>query len=119
MPGHDAADLILAADAAAPSGGFDMMGIVLMVVAMGAIMYFMVFRPQQREKQARETLMNSLSKGDEVVTTGGIHGRVVSVEDAIVRIDIGGKAIVSVDKEAIARKPGAEPAADAGDKKKG
>jgi preprotein translocase subunit YajC len=111
MPG-DAPDLLLAADAAAQGGGFDWFGLALMVVAMGAIMYFLVIRPQQREKAERESLMNSLSKGDEVITSGGLHGRIVSVDDTVVRMDIGGKATVTVEKDAVTRKASDDASSD-------
>jgi preprotein translocase subunit YajC len=104
--GASAVDVLVAANEAAPAAGFDWMGLVLMVVAMGAIMYFLVYRPQQREKAARETLLGSLVKGDEVVTAGGLHGTVVSVEGEVVKLDIGNKSPVTVDKVAIARKAG-------------
>jgi preprotein translocase subunit YajC len=105
VPSDVATDLLLSADQAA-GGGFDYMGLILMVVAMGAIMYFLVYRPQQREKSAREALLGSLAKGDEIVTSGGLHGTIVSVEADVVRIDIGGKSAVTVDKSAVARKAG-------------
>lgn len=109
MPGPTAPDLLLTLDEAGAAAGFDWTGLILMVVAMGAIMYFLVYRPQQREKAAREALLGSLAKGDDVVTAGGLHGTVVSVEADVVRIDIGGKAAVVVDKVAVTRKAG-EPA---------
>lgn len=112
----DAPDLLYAVDAAAQGGGFDWVGLALMVVAMGAIMYFLVIRPQQREKAKRDELMNSLAKGDAVITSGGLHGTVVSVDDLVVRVNIGGKTTVTVDKDAITRK--ATDDADADDTKK-
>lgn len=105
VPSDAAADLLLSVDQAA-SGGFDYMGLILMVVAMGAIMYFLVYRPQQREKSTREALLGSLAKGDEIVTSGGMHGTIVSVDVDVVRIDIGGKSTVTVDKAAVTRKAG-------------
>ena len=101
-------DVLLSADGAAPaaSGGFDWFGIVLMIGAMGAIMYFLVYRPQQKERAARESLLTGLVKGDQVVTTGGMHGLVVEVEGSLLKIDLGNKMIVTVDKEAVVRKAG-------------
>jgi preprotein translocase subunit YajC len=112
MPGSDTTDLLITLDQAAPAGaGFDWMGLVLMVVAMGAIMYFLVYRPQQKERAAREALLTSITKGDEVITNGGIHGTVVSVDDNLVKVEIASKTTVTVDKDAIQRRAGDPPPA--------
>jgi len=103
---------VLVAANEAAAGGFDWTGLILMVGAMGAIMYFLVYRPQQREKAAREALLTSLSKGDEIITAGGLHGSIVAVEADVVKIDIGGKHAVTVDKTAITRKAGQPAPAD-------
>ncbi|UVK76635.1 MAG: Sec translocon accessory complex subunit YajC [Sodalis sp. Fse] len=55
--------------------------LVIMLVVFGLIFYFMIFRPQQKRAKAHKKLMNSISKGDEVLTTGGIVGRVVNVAE--------------------------------------
>ncbi|TVQ90035.1 MAG: preprotein translocase subunit YajC [Deltaproteobacteria bacterium] len=113
MPGSSANDLLITMDqAAASAGGTDWMGLVFMGGAMLAIMYFLMIRPQQREKAAREELLNSLTKGDDVVTAGGLHGKIIIVEADIVKVDIGGKGYVTVDKSAITRKAGDPPPAD-------
>jgi preprotein translocase subunit YajC len=104
MPPTSPPEILLSMDPAA--GGMDWTGLILMMVAMGAIMYFMVYRPQQRERAAKESLYAGLSKGDAVVTLGGLHGTVVSVDGEVVRIEVGGKTTVTVDKAAIARKAG-------------
>ena len=113
MTGSDATDLLITLDEAAPAAGgdFDWLGLVLMVVAMGAIMYFLVYRPQQKERATREALLSAITKGDEVITNGGIHGKVVSVDDAIVKIEIANKTTVTVDKDAIQRRAGDPPPA--------
>lgn len=45
------------------------------------LMYFLMIRPQQKQKKQREELLNNLEKGDKVVTIGGIHGKIVSLSD--------------------------------------
>lgn len=55
--------------------------LVVILVVFGLIFYFMVFRPQQKREKIHKELMNSISKGDEVLTTGGLVGRVVKVAD--------------------------------------
>lgn len=70
--------------AAAP--GFDPS--ILMLVAMGAIFYFLLIRPQSKRAKAHKQLVESLSIGDEVVTAGGIHGKIVALQEAAVTVEI-------------------------------
>ncbi|MFK7930003.1 MAG: preprotein translocase subunit YajC [Myxococcota bacterium] len=97
---------------AAPAGGGGWVGTLLLFGGMAAIMYFLFIRPQQKEKKAREELLSSLSKGDEVVTNGGLHGRVASVDGELVKVELGPKTVVTVEKTAITRKVGDEPTDD-------
>lgn len=54
---------------------------ILMIVAMFALMYFLMIRPEKKRKQQAENMRNALKKGDSIVTIGGIMGKVVSVTD--------------------------------------
>lgn len=109
--------LLIPAQAAPAGGGMgDWTSMLLLFGAMGAIMYFLIWRPQQKEKKEREALLTSLTKGDRIVTRGGIHGTIVSVDDQQIRVDLGGKTTVTMDKEAVANKAGLGDASD-GDKK--
>lgn len=54
---------------------------VIMIVAMFALMYFLMIRPEKKRKQQAENMRNALKKGDSIVTIGGIMGKVVSVTD--------------------------------------
>lgn len=65
------------------------------------IMYFMIIRPQQKRQKEHKSLMGSLSKGDEVVTNGGIMGKIKSVSDDIVRIELAENVVIKVQKHAI------------------
>ena len=108
---------------AAPSGGGlfggDITSMLLLFGAMGAIMYFLIWRPQQREKKERESLLSSLARGDRVVTRGGMHGKIVSVDDQQIKVEIASKTTVVMDKEAIASRV-SEPSGDSDtDGKKG
>ena len=60
-------------------------GIAIYAVFFIAIFYFMILRPQKKKKKEEEKLKNSLQIGDEIVTIGGFHGKIVSLkEDSIV-----------------------------------
>ena len=60
---------------AAPAGGGDM-SFIIMMVAMFAIMYFLIIRPQMKKAKEQKQLIEGLQKGDEVITAGGVVGRI-------------------------------------------
>ena len=79
-----AADLAYAAAAPPGSAGGPTAFLqpLLLFGAMFAIFYFLVLRPQQRQKADRERMLSALKRGDRVVTTGGLHGTVTGLERA-------------------------------------
>lgn len=70
---------------------------------MFLIFYFIVIRPQKKEKDKKQKKINALQKNDQVVTAGGIHGTVVNVKETtiILRVDDGVK--IEFDKETISK----------------
>jgi len=78
-------------DAAAPSG-FDALlkGFGVPIIAMLAIFYLLVWRPQSKERKRQAEWLSGMKKGDEVVTQAGIIGTIVLVEDRVVTLDVGG-----------------------------
>ncbi|MBW7982102.1 preprotein translocase subunit YajC [Enterobacillus tribolii] len=68
------------AAAGAPAQGSPY-SLVIMLVVFGLIFYFMILRPQQKRAKDHKKLMDSISKGDEVLTTGGLIGRVTKVSE--------------------------------------
>ena len=60
---------------------------LIMIVAMVAIMYFLMIRPEQKRKKAAAEMRNSLKKGDQITTIGGIIGRIVLVSDNTIIIE--------------------------------
>lgn len=74
---------------------------IFMLVAMVAVFYFIVFRPQQKQAKELRTFIASLKKGDEVVTQGGLVGTVSLVEDTTVTLDVGGGNKVRVLKSSV------------------
>ena len=69
------------------SGGVDIT-FFLMMGAIFAIFYVLVIRPQQRQQREREAFLLTAVKGDDVVTQGGIHGRVSAVENDVLEIEV-------------------------------
>ena len=71
-----------AGGAAAGSGSF-----LIMIVVMLALMYFMMFRPENKRKKQAEEMRNSLKKGDQIPTIGGIVGKIVQVTEENIIIE--------------------------------
>jgi len=77
----------VAAQEAAPAQGMDASFFIMMGVIF-AIFYFLVLRPQQKKQRALEDAVKSAAKGDQVVTAGGLHGRVVATADDALTLEI-------------------------------
>lgn len=61
---------------------------IAMLVVMFAIFYLLLIRPQQKRAKQHRQLLDALTSGDQVVTAGGIHGRIVTVQENVVTIEI-------------------------------
>lgn len=85
--------------AALQTGGFDAT-FLIMIVAIFAIMYFFMIRPQQKKQKEIQKFRNSLEPGMEVVTYGGLHGTIKEIDDAknIVVLEIARDVKVKVEK---------------------
>jgi preprotein translocase subunit YajC len=79
-------------------GGYEQ---ILMMLAMFVVLYFIMIRPQMKRAKEHKALVEALSKGDEVVTQGGIAGRIIKVGDSFVTVEIADKVEIQVQKPAI------------------
>ena len=57
-------------------------------VLMGGIFYFMLWRPQKKEQQKRQDLLNSLKEGDKIITIGGIYGTIAAISEKRVKVKV-------------------------------
>ena len=73
----------------------------LPIIALFGILYFMMIRPQMKKAKEHKALLEALAKGDEVVTQGGIAGRITKVADDFVTVEIADKVEIQVQKPAI------------------
>lgn len=90
--------LLQAAGQQPPGGGY------MMFVIFGGIllvMYFMVWRPQQKQRKKQKQFIESMKRGDQVVSIGGIHGKVFEVKDDIVTLEIADGVKIKMDKSSI------------------
>jgi len=88
-------------------GGSGLEGI-FMLLAMFAIFYFLLIRPQQKRAKQHKEMINALKAGDQVITAGGIHGRVVSVQESVVTVEIASGVRVKVNRVSIAGTSGSQ-----------
>jgi preprotein translocase subunit YajC len=102
--------------AGAKPEGCAAMGIsqIAMIVALFAIFYFFLIRPQQKKAKAHQEMLNAVKKGDRVYTNGGLMGTVAGVADKFLTIEIAEKVRVRILRSAIA---GKESDADNAEKK--
>ena len=87
---------------AAPAGGMAVFQQAIPLILMFGIFYFLLIRPQQKKAKEHKALLGSLKKGDLVITAGGVHAKVVSVEDEIVSLEIANGVVIKITKSYIA-----------------
>lgn len=83
------------------------LAIAYAVVVFGA-MYFLWIAPQQKQRKAQAAMLDALAPGDDVITAGGIYGRVVSIQDDGIRLEIAEGVVVRVAKAAVTGRKGDE-----------
>ena len=76
----------------------------LFLVAMFVLMYFLLIRPQQKRAKDHKNLLKTLKKGDEIVTNGGIVGKINSVDESFAALEIAKGVVVKVQKQGINQK---------------
>ncbi|NOY13492.1 MAG: preprotein translocase subunit YajC [Deltaproteobacteria bacterium] len=74
---------------------------IIMLVAMFAIFYFLLIRPQQKRAKQHKELVSALKSGDQVVTAGGLHGRISAVEETTVTVEVATGVKVKMNRSAI------------------
>ena len=90
--------------AMAPQGGEQggsMVSTLIMFAASFAIFYFMIIRPQQKKAKERDKMLGELSKGDKIITSGGIHGTIAGIDEKTILLDLGNNVKIKVERTAI------------------
>jgi len=80
-----------------PYSSFIFLGLIIVVF------YFFMIRPQMKKQKEVKKFRESLEKGDKIVTTGGIYGRIAEIKDNVVIMEVEDKMRLKVDKNAIVR----------------
>jgi len=78
------------------------MGTLLFPIVLIAIMYFLMIRPQMKRAKEHKAMLEKLSKGDEVLTNGGIAGRVTDMGENFITVEVADNVQIRVQKGAIA-----------------
>ncbi len=85
-----------------------MLEILIMPLAFIVIMYFLVIRPQQKKAKDQQELITALKVGDEVITSGGIIGRIKAIADSFVTLEAGPNTVFKIQKSHINSAPKAK-----------
>ena len=80
--------------------GDGMMSLVMIMLMFG-VLYFLMIRPQMKRAKEHKTMLDALQKGDEVVTAGGVLGRITKIGDNYVTVEIANNIEVQVQRPAV------------------
>jgi preprotein translocase subunit YajC len=78
---------------------------LLPLVLVFVVFYFFMIRPQMKKQKEMTQYRSSLKRGDKVITTGGIYGRIYEVKDNYVMVEVGGDVKLKIDKNAVIKDP--------------
>lgn len=85
--------IMLQATGGAGSGAIN----ILMIVALFAIFYFFMIRPQQKRQKEIKKFREGINVGDQVVTAGGIYGKVRKIKESVVSLEIANNTVITID----------------------
>lgn len=85
----------LTPDACGGQGGFSP---IIFMVLIFAVFYFLFIRPSQMQQKKHKEMIESLQKGDKVVSSGGIHGKVTQIKDSTVKMKVNDKTEIELEK---------------------
>lgn len=100
--------LLLLAQPSGTAGQSNPLVTFLPLILVFVVFYFFMIRPQMKKQKEMNTYRSSLKRGDKVITTGGIYGRVYEVKDNWVLVEVGGDVKLKIDKNALMKDPSVE-----------
>jgi preprotein translocase subunit YajC len=86
----------------AGAGGSGMIEFLIMIAIFFAIMYFLIIRPQSKRAKEHRLMVEALAKGDEVLTNGGILGRISEIGESFLRVELTEGVTVVVQRQSVA-----------------
>ncbi|GAB1371355.1 preprotein translocase subunit YajC [Candidatus Kapaibacterium sp.] len=96
--------IILMTPPAGEGGGGSMLSMFIMFGLVILIMYFMMIRPQQKRQKEHQAMLDSIRKGDKVITTSGMHGTVTDHDDKTYTVQVADNVKIKFEKASIASK---------------
>lgn len=87
--------------AQAPAGGTSSVNMLLMMGLMIVVFYFFMIRPQMKRQKEMTKFRSALQKGDKIVTTGGIYGKIDEIKDNIIILEVAANVKLKVDKSVV------------------
>jgi preprotein translocase subunit YajC len=87
--------------AGAAAGGLSSLTQMLPLVLMFVVLYFIMIRPQMKKQKEHKAMIDAIGKGDEVVTGGGLLGRITKVDEQYVSVEIAGNVVVQLQRSAV------------------
>ena len=86
-----------------PEGGGGMLGLLLPFILILAVFYFFIYRPQKNRETEHQEMVNTLERGDQIITAGGIHGTIRRIDDESVLAQVDSNGVkLRIEKQAIA-----------------
>lgn len=85
-----------------PGGAGSIAGFLPLILIF-VVFYFLLIRPQQKKTKEHREMLSKLTKGDAVVTAGGIHGRIVGLTEGLVTLEVAEKVRIKIDRSQIGR----------------
>jgi len=80
------------------------MGAMLFPIALIAIFYFLLIRPQQKKAKEHRAMLSALKKGDKIISSGGLHGEITGISDHAITMEIAPKVRVKITRGSVAGK---------------
>ena len=82
----------------------EQLGSFLPLIILFAIFYFLIIRPQQKAQKTHKEMLEALTKGDEIITTGGLIAIIVKTEEDFIKIKLNDDTIVKLDRSSVTKK---------------
>lgn len=83
-----------------PKGG-SAFGMFLPLVVVFVIFYLLIFRPQQKQQKLKKKMLSELKRGDEIITNGGLYGKITDIQDTFVMLQVAGNVVIKVDRSQV------------------
>ena len=90
------------------AGGGSFLTTMIMFGLIFVIFYFMILRPQQKRTKEREKMLSDLKKGDKIVTSGGIHGKIVNIEEKTMLVEVDDNVKLKLERSSVSAAPSQE-----------